>query len=109
MQWTAAALFAAPEYLERREIRLLMDMLIEVPGDQPGVVAAEDQADGNGSGPLLAVEQLSAAHDRHGAERSDPTSPMTPGNRKLRSACYAQVREGTARRVDLGRPSRRRI
>ena len=23
---------------------------------------------------LLAVEQLTAAHDRHGAERSDPTS-----------------------------------
>jgi hypothetical protein len=25
-------------------------------------------------GLLLAVEQLTAAHDRHGAERSDPTS-----------------------------------
>ena len=51
-----------------------MDTLIKVEGDQTDVVSAGDQADGNGSGLLLAVEQLSAAHDRHGAERSDPTS-----------------------------------
>lgn len=40
----------------------------------------QQTATGNGHEPersdslLLAVEQLTAAHDRHGAERSDPTS-----------------------------------
>lgn len=28
---------------------------------------------------LLAVEELTAAHDRHGAERSDPTSTQNSG------------------------------
>jgi hypothetical protein len=28
---------------------------------------------------LLAVEDLTAAHDRHGAERSDPTSTQNSG------------------------------
>jgi hypothetical protein len=28
---------------------------------------------------LLAVEKLTAAHDRHGAERSDPTSTQNSG------------------------------
>ena len=37
------------------------------------VTSAEDD-DASTGGLLLAVEQLTAAHDRHGAERSDPTS-----------------------------------
>jgi hypothetical protein len=36
------------------------------------VAGPEQSADNDGL--LLAVEQLSAVHDRHGAERSDPTS-----------------------------------
>lgn len=42
-----------------------------------GVVAdtgVDATDEGDGSSLLLAVEQLEAAHDRHGAERSDPTS-----------------------------------
>jgi hypothetical protein len=49
-----------------------MDTLIEVSSDQAGVAPESGQADSGGL--LLAVEQLSAAHDRHEAERSDPTS-----------------------------------
>ena len=49
-----------------------MDTLVEVSSDETGVASGSDQVDEGGL--LLAVEQLSAAHDRHEAERSDPTS-----------------------------------
>ncbi len=51
-----------------------MDAISEAQNSQAGVAGGSDVADGGSL--LLAVEQLSAAHDRHGAERSDPTSSM---------------------------------
>ena len=49
-----------------------MDTISEVQSGQAGAAAESDTADGGSL--LLAVEQLAAAHDRHGAERSDPSS-----------------------------------
>lgn len=49
-----------------------MDTISDVQSGQAGAAAGNDTADGGSL--LLAVEQLAAAHDRHGAERSDPSS-----------------------------------
>lgn len=48
-----------------------MDTISEAQSSQAGAAAGNDT---DGGSLLLAVEQLAAAHDRHGAERSDPSS-----------------------------------
>lgn len=49
-----------------------MDTIEAAPDGRVRAVSGVEETSGGGL--LLAVEQLSAAHDRHEAERSDPTS-----------------------------------
>ena len=48
--------------------------MIDSPATDTIEIASPEDDDATTGSLLLAVEQLTAAHDRHGAERSDPTS-----------------------------------
>ena len=48
--------------------------MIDSPATDTIEIASAEDDDASTGSLMLAVEQLTAAHDRHGAERSDPTS-----------------------------------